>query len=319
METITGTKDQKPKISIARTSARLTHNFNEAANTKIAAINVKWTKDKNFVAIKKKVSDKVDLTEKEVATFSKYQNEIKEASSGKIRFSDISPKIIAALLSKATQDFLQIAMDQTLILKKKVIKPEHILYEDKDLLEERIITNLDLSPLFATSDAMHAKMVEIQTREKQKANKKEEEEEEKEEEEEVDDLDLVRHKTFKAYIKNIYDIIGNSDKEKYNHLRISNEIKEFLSGVLVEIIDRLSDIFKILIKLCKVKTVDRKIVVAGVFILMGDCGDYQSIIEKVLDPVLGCSVNSVLEEKKTEGVKKKEGAKKAEGAKKEKE
>jgi hypothetical protein len=290
MTSVTGSKDNKPKMSVARTLHRMAEHFNKNADEQLKKLDQTLEKDKVYMAIQKKLKEKDDkkpLTQKEKEANEKYIEQRKEISSKRIRFSAKSSWVIAALLSKVTYDFLSRAMDTTFDGSKKVVKSDHIFYNKSNPCEDRIVDDLPLYPLFSQSNVISDKICLLEKRRQEKEDKKNGDVDDAEEVE-TEKKDAVTADTFKTYVKTIYDSIKTNGGDKYSSLRISDEIKQFLSAVNKEIIDRLCISFDTLIKLQKVKTIDPKIVVAAVRIMMGDCGKTMEVIDGVIMPIVGC-------------------------------
>lgn len=235
-------------------------------------------------------------------------------SAEKTRFSSEASVVMSIVCESVVSQLATHTMDMALADKKKIIQVEHLHNGD--------VSSLSLYPLFknlpvylsskakyeeearvqaqakhdaaliTTCEKEWKKKYDVKTPKKKKADVAEPVDEQvphadpvhtEEEEEENDSKTL-----FKFYIQRVCNNLKLSD-EKYKNIRISTEIRVYLSDLVIELIHRLATLINLTSKSMKNKTINEKTIMRTIQYLLIDGHDPVEAIElkteQVKDPV----------------------------------
>ena len=298
------------KISAARTRRHIDKlNINHCINEPIDAIRGQLDEHKKLSEIDVGTLDAAGAEElkKKLAAIDvpALESKLAALTHERVRFSNTAPVVLSIICDELVREIAQHAMENVIAHKKKIIHIEH--------LHTPGIENISLYPLikslpsFAAKSEEHEKIrrqvevdkeinialtkVKKQLRKKfgrdvdqyfagdEKSGPKEPVEKPAPEEAQSDDDDGVDHKTsFKFYVNQICKSLV-AENEKYKPIRISSEIKSYLSDLVVEFIKRVSPLVYLTTKSMKNKTANDAVILRVVEMLLVDSKPFKESIE----------------------------------------
>lgn len=272
----------------------------ELSDTKSAektlADGFRTTTDHNGIEVKEPLTagDRAALQEQVNAAAPKraeLEAKIKALSRERVRFSNKAPVALSIVCNELVQQLVEHAMHKVIVAKKKIVQIEH--------LHECGVESLPLYSLVRSLPSF------IQTEQKIAADKKKKElddlvnetreQVEKEFKKKFSDILPKKKKgptetvvapaellavackneapdsktTFRFYVSIVCrDVIKKN--EAFAHVRVSTEIRVYLSKLLIELIHRLSSLIQLTTNAMKIKTVDHKAILKTVEQLLID-------------------------------------------------
>lgn len=222
----------------------------------------KTQRDKLTAILKKKKDTASKKRLKEFKPFPKRTDSLEEktelVSKLRYRFSNDASVALTSVLDYVVQDLANTAMLNARSVYKSIIKIEHVMM--KNLEDSRVFPLLDTLPILKTIREKH------------------------------EDESYHSGSNFDFYVHEICKQVRAElvkEDENYKSIRISKEIRQFGSRVLIEIIERISPLIQLYIENTNIKTINAdviKFIVKFLYIdAKVDCGELFKFVDEKLD------------------------------------
>jgi hypothetical protein len=184
----------------------------------------------------------------------KEQNEL--VSKLRCRFSQESAAVLASALDYVIQQLMRAAMINARANGKAIIKVAHAVQDTPD----NKFSGVEMSALVYNLDVVQ-EAIKAQNKENKDAKDGDDTEDPKDEEDE--DTDDTKKSSFRFYVNQICKSIKDELTEKddnYKPIRISQEIRNFGSDVVIQMIQRVAPQIKLYTETADIKTVNDRVV-----------------------------------------------------------
>lgn len=230
----------------------------------------------------------------------KYSAEVELLSKMRIRFAKEGPTQVAASICAAVHELMEFGMANALKQGRKILKRRHVLQAGYESLPLACLyRNLDVFK-WALSDESARVAEEAKKKEEKKLKKKDDAAPDAaldappqvEEDDEEDDEEDERN--FGHYVKQVCHNIMNQklenfkpqdkkDKHPYEDIRVSLEIREFGSDLIIDFIRRLCPLLKGQINSMNVKTISQGVIKQTINFMLEYAGVDHEQVNKLLD------------------------------------